>query len=115
MLDEAQQGRRGGTVTVLALLVTLLLGYGGPAGAAEVDSRSARLGQFDAGKASVALRTAARNQSDAEEDEPALPAPPRPDGSFILLHPGSETFAPYLAAAPRAPARFYQARAPPAG
>jgi hypothetical protein len=66
--DEASGRSRQGTVTVLALLFSLLLGYAPAAAAsADVDRGAVRLGKTEAGKANVLLRSGGRLQNDEGE------------------------------------------------
>lgn len=118
MQDEASGRGRQGTVTVLALLLGLLLGYAPAAASAvgEIDRTSARFGKPDVGKAGAALRAGTRVQSDdVDDDEGGLGASGARPVTFLLgQRPAARPVA-ASAAAPRAPlARANRARAPPA-
>lgn len=116
MQDEAPGRSRQGTVTVLALLLSLLLGYA-PAAAAsvETDRSAARLGKSEAAKSGAVLRTSSRLQSDDNETDELLGASAaRPVTTLLWQHPAA---APAARAADEVRpllARAYRARAPPA-
>jgi len=114
--DEALGRSRQGTVTVLALLLGLLLGYA-PAAAspAELDRSAARLAKSEIGKAGAALRTGGRLQSeDPESDDPLVGSKPRPVTASLWLRTVEAPAARPVHGIRPAPSRAYQARAPPA-
>jgi hypothetical protein len=103
-------------VTVLALLLSLLLGYA-PAAAstAEPDRSALRLGKSDAAKSGAVLRSGSRLQSDDQEGDQLLAAvPPRPVASSICQHPAAEPAARDPGEVCPGRTHAYRARAPPA-
>jgi len=114
--DEAPGRSRQGTVTVLALLLSLLLGYAPAAAAgAEGDRSAVRHGKSDAAKAGALLRTGGRLDVDDQESDELLPAdPPRPVASTFTQHPAAAPVASNRAAIRVRPAYSHRARAPPA-
>lgn len=116
MQDEAPGRGRQGTVTVLALLLSLLLGYAPAAAAtAPTDGSAARLGKSEAAKAGVALRAGGRLQSDDQESDDLLAgAAPRSVSTLLYLRPAASPAAPALRGFRPAGTHFYRARAPPA-
>ena len=116
MLDEAHKEKKQGALTVLALFIAVLLGQGGVAAAAELDSRAARLGQSDPARSGAILRSAVRSAAE-EADPDELPAllPPKPQlqSDFVAIQPASLGLAGLGSATPSQPARAYRARAPP--
>ncbi len=115
MQDEPPGRSRQGTVTVLALLLSLLLGYAPAAAAAEADRGAVRLGKFEAGKAGAVLRSAGRlHSADADKDDLLAAVPPGVVVASLWIYPAQASPA-AAGAAPRAPlTRAYRARAPPA-
>ena len=103
-------------MTVLALLLSLLLGFApAAAAAAEVDRGAVRLGKTEVGKASALLRTGGRFQNDDHEGDELLAAPPARIVTFSLWQYPAEAAAAPSGAGTGAPhARAYRARAPPA-
>ncbi len=117
MQDEAQSRSRQGTVTVLALLLSLLLGYApAAASSAEFDRSAARLGKSEVGKAGAVLRTGGRLQSDDEADREDLLAgsAPRVVTTTTWLHPAERVSARSCSDVLAPTSRAYRARAPPA-
>ncbi len=103
-------------MTVLALLLSLLLGYA-PAAAsiAEIDRSALRLGKSDAGKAGAVLRTGTRLQSEDQEGDELLAAvPPRPLACSLSCHPAAAPAAHDIGDLRPRPTHDYRARAPPA-
>lgn len=116
MQGEGLGRSKQGTVTVLALLFSLLLGYAPAAAAsAEIDRGVVRLGKADAGKASVLLRSGGRLQSDeAKGDELLGPFRGGIVTSSLFQYPAPAPAADAHDGVGTPPARGYQARAPPA-
>jgi hypothetical protein len=116
VLDESSTRKGQGTATVLALLVALLLGYGGPGSRAEVDTRAARLGSADTVRPASLIRTSQRTEADDSDASASLMLPSAPQQRTELLSSrpaGAETHfvaIDHVGAAPLA----YRARAPPA-
>ena len=101
-------------MTVLALLLSLLLGFA-PAAAAEVDRGAVRLGKTEVGKASALLRAGGRVQSDDQEGDELLAAPPARILTVSLWqYPAGAAAAPRGAGIGAPHAHAYRARAPPA-
>ncbi len=116
MQDEAPGRSRQGTVTVLALLLSLLLGYAPAAASAAEPGRSAlRLGKSDAAKAGAVLRSGSRLQSDDQDGGNLFAAvPPRPVTVFLWQRPAAEPAAREHGEFPHGRIHAYRARAPPA-
>lgn len=116
MQDEAPGRSRQGTVTVLALLLSLLLGYApAAASAVETDRSAARLGKSEAAKSGAVLRTAARLQSDDEDrDELLAASPARPVRTRLWQHPAAALALRDVGGLRLPVATAYRARAPPA-
>lgn len=116
MQDETPGRSRQGAVTVLALLLSLLLGYA-PAAAtsAQTDRSALRLGKSESGKASAVLRSGARAHADDKAGNDLLGASPaRPITASLWRHP-AQSLSVGETAGERAPlTRAYRARAPPA-
>ena len=103
-------------MTVLALLLSLLLGTAPAAAAAAESDRSAvRHGKSEANKAGAVLRTGGRvHADDSDGDELLAAAPPRAVSGSLWSHPAEIAFAGDRSGL-RAPlAHAYLARAPPA-
>ena len=102
-------------MTVLALLLSLLLGFAPAAAAAEGDRSAVRVGKTEVGKASALLRAGGRVQSDDHDGDELLAAPPARIVTFSLWQYPAEAAAAPSGAGTGAPhARAYRARAPPA-
>ena len=118
MHEEAPQGRKQGTVAVLALLLSVLFSaVHFPASGAGADGRSSAIGQSDKAKSGAPVRTAGRNHSAEDPDESdfgPVAARPTPATLAAASHPGGglNAFAPSLPLSRASSA--YRARAPPA-
>lgn len=116
MRDEAPGRSRQGTVTVLALLLSLLLGYA-PAAAStvETDRAALRLGKPDALKSGAVLRTGGRLQSDDSDRDHLLAGSSAGIVTNLLWQRPAHVAAatPFTGVAAPAP-HAYRARAPPA-
>ena len=115
MVDGTELRAKRGTFTVLALLVSFLLGYAPAAAQTEADSRSARLGSTELVKRGTALRTTIRGQSEDGDQETALLSLP-PSVVTIGLGVRPATSITDAGQAAPIPGRLhaYRARAPPA-
>jgi hypothetical protein len=117
VLDEAHKERKPGALAALALLIAILLGQGGAAGAAGFDSRAAGLGQKDPARSGAILRPLVRSadeDSNTDDDPALLPQRPRASRDIISARPAGEATARAASLAPSRTASAYQARAPPA-
>lgn len=117
MLDEAQSKRKQGTLTVLALLLSVLFGYGQGAVAGQDLTRSARLGQTDAAKPGATLRASTRTQAeDPDEADRMVLLPPAPQvrRDRLAARPAGESLLATAAEGRPGHRLPYQARAPPA-
>jgi hypothetical protein len=102
-------------VTVLALLLSLLLGYAPAAASAAEPGSALRLGKSDAAKAGAVPRSGSRLQSDDQDGGDLFAAvPPRPVTLFLWLRPAAELAARELGEIHPGRIRAYRARAPPA-
>jgi hypothetical protein len=103
-------------VTVLALLLSLLLGYA-PAAASAVhaDRGAPGLGKADANKSGAVVRAGGRLQSDdREEDELLGASPARPVTQSLSQRPATTCASADVAGVSLPAVRRYRARAPPA-
>jgi hypothetical protein len=114
LVDGADVTRKSGAATVLALLVSLLLGYAPAAAQAETD-RSTRLGPMELVKRGAALRAAVRGDAeDPETDTALLPPPPRVRTEAFAARPADSLRPIAHSHNDRRAPRAYRARAPPA-
>lgn len=115
MVDGDDVKRKGGAVTVLALLVTFLLGYAPAAAQTTTDGNGARLGTAELVKRGAALRTSVRSGQPDDQDFDSAIVPPSPDTITEILDIRAAGVEACIerAAAPRRCPSAYRARAPP--
>jgi hypothetical protein len=114
MVDGEDLKRKRGAVTVLALLVSLLFGYGPAAAQAQSDG-SARLAPAELAKRTVPLRTSLRSQADDPDSEEAfVAAPPRVVTETGAARPAAAPACFTGCGVPHPRPLAYRARAPPA-
>lgn len=112
MVDGHELKQKRGAVTVLALLVSLLLGYA-PAAAQASPDRSASLGPTELVKRGQALRTSVRAEADDADPELASAEPPKVRTELAWLRPAGSSYPLVDTGEPRRAPLAYRARAPP--
>lgn len=114
MIEDAQLRRKRGTVTVLALLLTVLLAPATGA-RAELDLRTARAAAGETVKSALVVRAGLRGQDEerADSDPRVLPPLPAASRATLQIHPGAAVKAGAATLALPAAPSPYRARAPP--